>query len=62
MAPMLSLPILVLAVTALAPAVTTSPEASQKLVRAIYEELVNSNTSYSTGQTTPAAEAMARAI
>ena len=34
---------------------TFAPEPEQKLVRAIYEELVNSNTSYSTGQTTPAA-------
>jgi acetylornithine deacetylase/succinyl-diaminopimelate desuccinylase-like protein len=31
-------------------------------VRGIYEELVNSNTSYSTGQTTPAAQAMARRL
>jgi len=39
-----------------------SPEADRQLVRALYEELVNSNTSYSTGQTTPAAEAMARRL
>ena len=53
---------LVLAAAALAPAETTSPEPSRQLVRAIYEELVNSNTSYSTGQTTPAAEAMAKRL
>ena len=56
----MTLPLLVLAISALAPAPTTSPEPSRQLVRAIYEELVNSNTSYSSGQTTPAAEAMAR--
>jgi acetylornithine deacetylase/succinyl-diaminopimelate desuccinylase-like protein len=39
---------------------TYSPEADRQLARSVYEELVNSNTSYSTGQTTPAAEAMAR--
>ena len=39
-----------------------SPEADRQLVRGIYEELVNSNTSYSTGKTTPAAEAMARRL
>jgi acetylornithine deacetylase/succinyl-diaminopimelate desuccinylase-like protein len=43
-----------------APAQNLSPEPSRQLVRAIYEQLVNSNTSYSTGQTTPAAEAMAK--
>jgi acetylornithine deacetylase/succinyl-diaminopimelate desuccinylase-like protein len=36
-----------------------SPEPERQLVRSIYEQLVNSNTSYTTGQTTPAAEAMA---
>ncbi|HEY7923177.1 MAG TPA: peptidase M20, partial [Vicinamibacteria bacterium] len=41
---------------------TFSPEPEQKLARSIYEELVNSNTSYSTGQTTPAATAMARRL
>ena len=41
---------------------TFAPEPEQKLVRSIYEELVNSNTSYSTGQTTPAARAMARRL
>lgn len=41
---------------------TTSPEPSRRLVREIYEQLVNSNTSYSTGQTTPAAEGMARRL
>jgi acetylornithine deacetylase/succinyl-diaminopimelate desuccinylase-like protein len=39
-----------------------SPEVDRQLVRGIYEELVNSNTSYSTGETTPAAEAMARRL
>ena len=48
------LPMLLLA-AALASPDTTSPEPSRQLVRGIYEELVNSNTSYSTGQTTPAA-------
>ena len=57
---MITLPLLVLAATTLGPTETTSPEPSRQLVRAIYEELVNSNTSYSTGQTTPAAEAMAK--
>jgi acetylornithine deacetylase/succinyl-diaminopimelate desuccinylase-like protein len=50
---------LFLAAAAAAPAETTSPEPWRQLVRSIYEQLVNSNTSYSTGQTTPAAEAMA---
>src|SRR5262245_33476476 len=41
---------------------TTSPEPFQKLALEIYRELVGTNTSYSTGQTTPAAEAMARRL
>src|SRR5688572_8631814 len=41
---------------------TYSPESERARVRAIYEQLVNSNTSYSTGQTTPAAEAMAQRL
>jgi hypothetical protein len=41
---------------------THSPEPERARVRAIYERLVNSNTSYSTGQTTPAAEAMAQRL
>lgn len=49
---------LLLAAAAAGPA-ETSPEPWRQLVRAIYEQLVNSNTSYTTGQTTPAAEAMA---
>src|SRR5687767_10669660 len=53
---------LVFIAAAAVPAETTSPEPSRQLVRAIYEQLVNSNTSYSTGQTTPAAEAMARRL
>src|SRR5262245_47312163 len=58
MAPTMNLPVLVPA--AAATAGTTSPEPSRQRLRAIYEELVNSNTSYSTGQTTQAAQAMAR--
>jgi acetylornithine deacetylase/succinyl-diaminopimelate desuccinylase-like protein len=57
---MISLALLVLAAAALAPAETQSPAPERQRVRAIYEELVNSNTSYTTGQTTPAAEAMAK--
>jgi acetylornithine deacetylase/succinyl-diaminopimelate desuccinylase-like protein len=41
---------------------TVSPEPSRQLVRSIYAELIGSNTSYSTGQTTPAAEAMAKRL
>jgi acetylornithine deacetylase/succinyl-diaminopimelate desuccinylase-like protein len=59
---MLSTSILVLAAVALTPAETYSPEPSRLLVREIYEQLVNSNTSYGTGQTTPAAEAMAKRL
>jgi len=44
------------------PAGTVSPEPDRQLVRAIYEELVGTNTSYSTGRTTPAAEAVARRL
>jgi acetylornithine deacetylase/succinyl-diaminopimelate desuccinylase-like protein len=51
-----------LLVAAGVPAGTVSPEPDRQLVRAIYEELVGTNTSYSTGQTTPAAEAMARRL
>jgi acetylornithine deacetylase/succinyl-diaminopimelate desuccinylase-like protein len=50
------------AAPAAVPAATLSPEPDQRLLRAVYEELVNSNTSYSTGQTTPAAEAVARRL
>jgi len=50
---------LLLAATSAGPTETNSPEPWRQLVRAVYEQLVNSNTSYSTGQTTPAAEAMA---
>src|SRR5688572_25775368 len=50
---------LLVAAAASAAADTHSPEPWRQLVRAIYEQLVNSNTSYTTGQTTPAAEAMA---
>ncbi|HEY7513823.1 MAG TPA: M20/M25/M40 family metallo-hydrolase, partial [Vicinamibacteria bacterium] len=61
MAATMNLGLLLLAATATSPD-TTSPEPSRQLVRGIYEELVNSNTSYSTGQTTPAAQAMARRL
>jgi acetylornithine deacetylase/succinyl-diaminopimelate desuccinylase-like protein len=57
-----TLPAVLLASAALATGGTFSPEPSRQLVRAIYAELVGSNTSYSTGQTTPAAEAMARRL
>jgi acetylornithine deacetylase/succinyl-diaminopimelate desuccinylase-like protein len=39
-----------------------APEAERQKLRAIYRELVEHNTSFSTGQTTPAAEAMARRL
>jgi acetylornithine deacetylase/succinyl-diaminopimelate desuccinylase-like protein len=58
----MSLLLVVLAVAPALPALTTSPEPHRQLVRAIYEELVSSNTSYTTGQTTPAAEAMAKRL
>jgi len=58
----MNLPVVFLASAALLPAGTYSPEPSRQLVRSIYEELVNSNSSFSTGQTTPAAEAMARRL
>jgi len=60
MPPMLTA--LLLAAAAAGPAEIGSPEPWRRLVRAIYEQLVSSNTSYSTGQTTPAAEAMARRL
>ena len=52
------------AVVASAPASaeTVSPEPARQLVRSIYAELIGSNTSYTTGQTTPAAEAMAKRL
>jgi acetylornithine deacetylase/succinyl-diaminopimelate desuccinylase-like protein len=53
---------LVLLATAAAPTETRSSQADQELARAVYEALVNINTSYSTGQTTPAAEAVARRL
>jgi acetylornithine deacetylase/succinyl-diaminopimelate desuccinylase-like protein len=52
------------AATSAAPAATDpetlSPEPARELARSIYAELIGSNTSYTTGQTTPAAEAMAK--
>ena len=58
----MSIFLLVLAAVPALPVETTSPEPHRQLVRAIYEELVNSNTSYETGKTTPAAEAMAKRL
>jgi acetylornithine deacetylase/succinyl-diaminopimelate desuccinylase-like protein len=60
MARMLSISVIFLASAAVAMPPTYSSEPARQLVRSIYEQLVNSNTSYSTGQTTPAAEAMAQ--
>jgi len=56
------IPFVLLAGAAALPTGTFSPEPDRQLVRAVYEELVNINTSYSTGQTTPAAEAVARRL
>ena len=60
--PAMSLFLLVLAAAPVLPPATTSPEPERQLVRAIYEELVNTSTSYETGKTTPAAEAMAKRL
>ena len=54
--------IAVLLAAAAAVAGTVSPPGDRDLLRSVYEELVNINTSYSTGQTTPAAEAIARRL
>lgn len=54
------LPLLVAAAAVSAGAL--SPEPDRQLLRSLYQELVGTNTSYSTGQTTPAAEAMARRL
>jgi acetylornithine deacetylase/succinyl-diaminopimelate desuccinylase-like protein len=59
MAAMSNLPLVLLA-AALDPAGTYSPEPERLLAREVYEQLVNSNTSYTTGRTTEAAEAMAK--
>jgi acetylornithine deacetylase/succinyl-diaminopimelate desuccinylase-like protein len=60
------IPALVLAAAVTAPTPdlpeTVSPEPDRQLVRSIYAELIGSNTSYTTGQTTPAAEAMAKRL
>jgi acetylornithine deacetylase/succinyl-diaminopimelate desuccinylase-like protein len=53
---------LVLAAAVLADTGTYSPEPERQLAHAVYEELVDIDTSYSTGQTTPAAEAVARRL
>jgi acetylornithine deacetylase/succinyl-diaminopimelate desuccinylase-like protein len=55
-------PVVLLLAAADAPPAPTSPEPERQRARAVYEELVNTNTSYTTGQTTPAAEAMARRL
>ncbi|HSD26352.1 MAG TPA: M20/M25/M40 family metallo-hydrolase [Vicinamibacteria bacterium] len=54
--------IVLLLAAAAATSGTFSPPADRELLRSIYEELVNINTSFSTGQTTPAAEAVARRL
>ncbi|HEX9187311.1 MAG TPA: peptidase M20, partial [Vicinamibacteria bacterium] len=54
--------IVLLAAAAAAGPPVYSPEPERQLARSVYEELVNINTSYSTGQTTPAAEAVARRL
>jgi acetylornithine deacetylase/succinyl-diaminopimelate desuccinylase-like protein len=41
------------------PAQTTPPEAEKELARSIYKELIEIKSGYTTGSTTPAAEAMA---
>jgi hypothetical protein len=51
-----------LLLAAAAAAGTFSPPADRDLLRSVYEELVSIDTSYSTGQTTPAAEAVARRL
>jgi acetylornithine deacetylase/succinyl-diaminopimelate desuccinylase-like protein len=38
----------------------TAPESERRLLREIYKELIESNTSYTTGKTTPVAEAIAK--
>jgi hypothetical protein len=58
----MNLLLLVLAAAPALPVASTSPEPERQLLRAIYEELVTSNTSYETGKTTPAAEAMAKRL
>jgi acetylornithine deacetylase/succinyl-diaminopimelate desuccinylase-like protein len=64
---MFLIPSLVLAAAAVTATTTdppqaVSPEPARQLVRSIYAELIGSNTSYTTGQTTPAAEAMAKRL
>jgi acetylornithine deacetylase/succinyl-diaminopimelate desuccinylase-like protein len=56
------LPALVLAAAVTAPAEPASPAPFRELVLDVYRELVNTNTSYSTGQTTAAAEGVARRL
>jgi acetylornithine deacetylase/succinyl-diaminopimelate desuccinylase-like protein len=50
------------AICAAATAQTTSPPEYQKTAHDIYKELIEINTSYSTGATTPAAEVVARRL
>src|SRR5882724_8739125 len=59
---MLTIAIVCFGAATSAPPPTYSPEPARQLVRSIYEQLINSNTSYTTGQTTPAAEAMAKRL
>jgi acetylornithine deacetylase/succinyl-diaminopimelate desuccinylase-like protein len=56
-------PLLLLAVSVLSAGAQTgplSPPQEQRLLRQIYQQLIESNTSYTTGTTTAAAEAMAK--
>jgi acetylornithine deacetylase/succinyl-diaminopimelate desuccinylase-like protein len=58
---MLRAPLIVLTAISLL-AENMPPADQQKLVREIYKELIETNTSFTTGQTTPAAEAVARRL
>jgi acetylornithine deacetylase/succinyl-diaminopimelate desuccinylase-like protein len=59
MKPLLSAPILSAFLSLLLPADSLLPPEYQKLTHDIYKQLIEINTSFSTGATTPAAEAMA---
>jgi acetylornithine deacetylase/succinyl-diaminopimelate desuccinylase-like protein len=59
MKPLLSAPILSAFLSLLLPADSLPPPEYQKLTHDIYKQLIEINTSFSTGATTPAAEAMA---
>src|SRR5262245_35926645 len=60
--PIESAMLLALVVLAAAAAPTYSPEADRQLARSIYDELVSAKTGYTTGETTKAAEAMAKRL